>query len=191
MLRFTTVAVVISAIVLAGIGLAKPFATRAASAAVSIGDGSFGPAALTIAVGDTVTWTNNDDSPHTVTAENGPFDSGNVDPGGTFTFTFTQAGTYGYVCRYHGEMRATIIVTAPPDAGVGDVTAVNETEDPVESQSDQPDTAVPAPRAPTVWVPGLLIGLGLVAFAFAVVPARPRSARRTAQPARASEEWRR
>jgi hypothetical protein len=104
-----------------------------------------------------VTWTNNDDSPHTVTAANGPFDSGNVDPGGTFTFTFTQAGTYGYVCRYHGEMQATIIVTAPPDAGVGDVTAVNETEDPVESQSDQPDTAVPAPRAPTVWVPGLLI----------------------------------
>jgi plastocyanin len=54
---------------------------RGATHAVEIGDGFFSPASLTVAVGDTITWMNGDDSPHTVTG--GAFDSGNLDAGGS------------------------------------------------------------------------------------------------------------
>ncbi|HWV35355.1 MAG TPA: ScyD/ScyE family protein [Thermomicrobiales bacterium] len=71
---------------------------------------TFTPGDATIAVGTTVTWTNNDVIQHTVTAKDGSFDSGNLAPGESFTFTFTQAGTFAYVCQYHPNMAATIVV---------------------------------------------------------------------------------
>ena len=69
---------------------------RSATHAIEIGDGFFSPAALTVSVGDTVTWRNVDDSPHTVTAS-GAFDSGNLNGGQTFSHTFDEAGTFTYV----------------------------------------------------------------------------------------------
>ena len=69
-------------------------------------DKDFSPEELTINVGDTVTWTNDDDSPHTVTADDGQFDSGNMGEGATWSFTFTEAGTYDYKCNYHSSMTA-------------------------------------------------------------------------------------
>jgi plastocyanin len=59
------------------------------------------PAMLTVAVGTTVTWTNNGLMPHTVSAAGGTFDSGNVQPGESFSFTFDTPGQYGYFCRPH------------------------------------------------------------------------------------------
>jgi plastocyanin len=56
-----------------------------------------------------VTWTNNDSIGHTVTADDGSFNSP-VDPGKTFSFTFTKAGTYTYHCSIHPTMKATIVV---------------------------------------------------------------------------------
>lgn len=71
-----------------------------------------GPVAVVIGVNNTITWTNNDTAPHTVTANDGSFDSGNIAPTGTFTFTFTTPGTYHYHCVYHPWMVATVIVKA-------------------------------------------------------------------------------
>jgi len=60
-------------------------------------------------VNNTITWVNNDNAPHTVTADDGSFNSGNISPGQSFGFTFTTAGTYKYHCVYHPWMTATII----------------------------------------------------------------------------------
>ena len=84
-------------------------------------DKDFSPEELTINVGDTVTWTNDDDSPHTVTADDGQFDSGNMGEGATWSFTFTEAGTYDYKCNYHSSMTATITVVEP-DSGDENIT---------------------------------------------------------------------
>jgi len=63
-----------------------------------------------IGVNNTVIWTNNDNEPHTVTATDGSFDSGNMNPGATFTYTFTKPGVYSYICTYHPWMRGYVTV---------------------------------------------------------------------------------
>ncbi|HYB84540.1 MAG TPA: cupredoxin domain-containing protein [archaeon] len=67
---------------------------------------------VVIGVNNTVVWTNNDNEPHTVTASDGSFDSGNMNPGGTFTYTFTRPGTYSYICTYHPWMRGFVTVVS-------------------------------------------------------------------------------
>ena len=66
---------------------------------------------LTIPVGTTVTWTNDDDQIHTVTDAAGAFDSGFLDPGATWSYTFEEAGDFEYFCTPHPWMRAKVIVT--------------------------------------------------------------------------------
>lgn len=77
---------------------------------------SFSPASVTIKVGDTVTWTNNSNVPHTTTSDSNSavaWDSSAIDTGGgTFSFVFTKAGTYTYHCSFHPFMHGTIVVTA-------------------------------------------------------------------------------
>ncbi len=70
----------------------------------------FAPPSITIHVGDTVIWTNAGTYQHTVTADNGAFDSGNVNAGATWSFTFTSPGTYTYHCTPHPWMKGTIVV---------------------------------------------------------------------------------
>lgn len=70
---------------------------------VSIGDSSFTPQAITINVGDTVTWTNNGVLVHTSTRSGTfPWDSGFMSPGQAFSVIFTQSGTFPYLCTTHG-----------------------------------------------------------------------------------------
>src|SRR5579864_4396046 len=76
---------------------------------------AFSPTTLEIQAGQTVTWTNDDPLQHTVTADDGSFDSGLLDPGATFTQEFDTPGTFQYYCQPHGSaglngMAATIIV---------------------------------------------------------------------------------
>ncbi len=78
---------------------------------VSMKGMSFSPSNLTVKVGDTVTWNNDDNTTHTVTSEDDKFDSGTLSKGKTFSFTFTEAGTYSYKCELHSQMRGTITVT--------------------------------------------------------------------------------
>ena len=83
----------------------------AAGTAVSVQDNSFKPADLKVAVGDTVTFTNEGAIAHTVTATGGAdFDSGSLAPGKTFSFTAETAGTGTYVCNFHPGMQGTIAV---------------------------------------------------------------------------------
>ena len=66
---------------------------------------------LTVQVGTTVTWTNNDEGQmHTVTAADGSFDSGFLETGDTFSYTFEDAGEFEYLCTPHPWMRAKVIV---------------------------------------------------------------------------------
>ncbi|MEO6396857.1 MAG: CHRD domain-containing protein, partial [Tepidiformaceae bacterium] len=87
---------------------------RAANAAVTITNFAFTPATLTVAVGDTVTWTNASVSPHTVTsdASGTTLASGNIAPAGTYAKTFSAAGVFPYHCEIHSSMVGTVTVTA-------------------------------------------------------------------------------
>jgi plastocyanin len=84
--------------------------TTAAEATVTIEDFAFNEATIEIAAGTTVTWTNNDTAPHTVTSTEGVFDSGRLDGSATFSFTFTEPGEYAYFCEFHPGMQGTIVV---------------------------------------------------------------------------------
>jgi plastocyanin len=76
---------------------------------VTIDNFTFSPAELKAKVGDTVTWTNHDDIPHTVVSA-GKFRSKTMDTDNTFTFTFTSAGDYKYFCSLHPHMTGMIKV---------------------------------------------------------------------------------
>ncbi|MDG6985323.1 MAG: cupredoxin domain-containing protein [Nitrososphaerota archaeon] len=74
----------------------------------------FSPGNLTVVIGvnNTVTWTNNDITIHTVTANNGAFNSGYLNTGQTFTYTFTSPGVYEYHCQIHPWMVGYVTVLA-------------------------------------------------------------------------------
>lgn len=78
--------------------------------AVSIENFAYDPTPVAIKVGDTVTWTNNDTVPHTVTANDGSFQSGTLQSGQTFSFTFTTTGTIDYHCEFHPNMHGQVVV---------------------------------------------------------------------------------
>jgi len=84
--------------------------TQASSAEVKIDNFSFGPAAVTVEVGTTVTWTNRDDIPHTVVSDEKVFKSKVLDTDEKFSFTFTKPGTYGYFCSVHPKMTGKVVV---------------------------------------------------------------------------------
>ncbi len=73
-------------------------------------DLSYDPETVTIKVGDTVTWVNQDAPQHDVIADNGEFKSDLFDRGQTFSYTFTKAGTYPYHCSIHPGMAGTVVV---------------------------------------------------------------------------------
>ena len=107
----------------AALGLVVALATAGpalgASQTVLIGESFFDPASVTINQGDSVTWTVGKGR-HTVTADNGAFDSGPIGEGQTFSFTFVSPGTFTYRDRLNPSARGTVIVNptsnAPPSA---------------------------------------------------------------------------
>jgi plastocyanin len=76
---------------------------------ITIDNFTFAPTELKLKVGDTVTWTNHDDIPHTVVSA-GKFRSKTMDTDNTFSFTFTSAGDYKYFCSLHPHMTGMIKV---------------------------------------------------------------------------------
>src|SRR3990170_2906855 len=118
--------------------------TEAAAQAVGMGDNFFGPDALTVAAGDTVTWTNNGAVPHTATAQ-GVFDSEILMGGESFSFTFSSAGTFDYICIVHPDvMRGSIVVqeAAPAPVDTGD-----NSDQPAQPESQPVEPAAPAAGA--------------------------------------------
>ena len=71
---------------------------------------AYAPNPVTIPVGGTVTWTNNDATTHTATASDGTWNSGAIAPGATFSRTFPIAGSFPYFCTIHQGMVATVTV---------------------------------------------------------------------------------
>ena len=106
-----------------GGGYAIPSDATATSAASSGGGATaantvvaksiaYNPDKITVKVGDTVTFKNDDSFAHTFTADKGEFDSNNVDGGGSFQFTTDKAGTIAFHCKIHSNMHGTITVTS-------------------------------------------------------------------------------
>jgi plastocyanin len=89
----------------------------AADHAVAISGSSFSPREVTVAVGDTVTWTNSDQMSHTATADGGSFDTGVLSNTESGTVTFSTAGSFPYHCSIHPNMTGTITVEAAAGAG--------------------------------------------------------------------------
>lgn len=92
-----------------------PGATVSASSApiaIAIRNFAFGPQSITVHVGTTVSWTNQDPQPtqHTATADGGAFNTGSLAPGDSGAFTFTTPGRYAYHCAIHNYMTGVIVV---------------------------------------------------------------------------------
>jgi plastocyanin len=84
---------------------------------ITIQDSVFEPGEVTVPVGTTVIWEHEGSFNHTVTADDGTFDSGTLTNGDTFTFTFEEAGAYPFHCIFHG---------APDGVGMSGVITVTE-----------------------------------------------------------------
>lgn len=114
-LRQLPVAIALGAVLLMAFALSP---AKAANQSVSIANFAFSPASVNVNVGDTVTWTNQDSSAHTVTSDTpGVFGSGQLAQGQTFQFTFSQAGTFAYHCAIHPTMTGTVVVAAAAGGG--------------------------------------------------------------------------
>jgi len=85
-------------------------AAAANAAAIRIDNFNFAPPTLVVAPGTTVTWTNADDSPHTVREKDGKFKSAALDTDDTFSQTFTAPGEYEYFCSIHPRMTGKVVV---------------------------------------------------------------------------------
>ena len=114
--RLRTQSFIAGSIAIAALLVVGSSVVVAATRSVAIAEFAFAPSSITINVGDRVRWTNSDAVGHTATATNGSFDTGNIDQGQTASVTFTQPGTYQYICTPHPTMTGTIRVRA---AGAG------------------------------------------------------------------------
>jgi len=85
-------------------------AAAASPATVEIDNFAFAPADLTVTAGTTVTWKNDDDSPHRIGDKNGTFTSAALDTDDSFSHTFAAPGEYPYICTIHPYMVGKIIV---------------------------------------------------------------------------------
>jgi len=81
------------------------------AATVGMKGAQYGPREVSVHVGDTVVFKNDDSMAHTVTAADNSFDSGDIAAGSSWSHTFDKAGTYAYVCTYHNWMHGTVKVT--------------------------------------------------------------------------------
>jgi plastocyanin len=89
-----------------------PEPSTPAPVSVAIKSSTFTPDIVEISKGTTVVWTNDDGFKHTVTSISGAFDSGNIDPGKTYSYTFNEAGPFEYSCAIHPSMtHGKVIVT--------------------------------------------------------------------------------
>jgi plastocyanin len=102
-------------LVLPFLALLTPTPAVAATQAVTMAQYAFAPAAITVHVGDTITWTNQDQAPHDVTTTSAPvpLHSPTLSTGQSWTYTFSQPGNYSYICSIHPDMKAQVVVLAP------------------------------------------------------------------------------
>ena len=85
-------------------------APGSATIRISVKEFMFAPTSLTVKAGATVTWSNQDQEPHTIVSESGLFRSAALDTNDSFSYKFTTPGTYRYLCTIHPRMMGTIVV---------------------------------------------------------------------------------
>jgi len=100
----------LSLAILGGMGSSIAAAAETEATKVVIKDFMFMPMSLTVKAGSTVTWVNMDDEPHTVVSNTQMFRSGALDTKETFSFKFTEPGTYHFTCSIHPRMVGAIVV---------------------------------------------------------------------------------
>jgi len=130
-----------------------PVATASAdeSVPVTIHEGAdastwgYTPATTTVAVGQTVVWTNSGAFAHDAAATDGSWKTPLLNQGASGSMSFSTPGTYTYICTPHPWMQGTIVVTAAPAAAP---TAVPTVEPAPAAPPAAPDTTAPAPQAP-------------------------------------------
>ncbi len=91
---------------------AKPGTPVTGVTQMNIQNFAYQPANMQVRVGTTVTWTNQDNVPHSITFKNGMKDSGLLSQGQSFSYTFNTPGTYQYSCTVHPYMVATVTVVS-------------------------------------------------------------------------------
>jgi len=110
----------LAAFALAVIVVMAPGATaQGTTTQVSIQDFFFSPVNVSVEPGTTVTWVNEGNVPHTVTSDDGQFDSGVLMPGDSYTVMFKGQGTITYHCMIHPSMTGSVTVGAPAMGGGG------------------------------------------------------------------------
>lgn len=124
-------------------------AVLAADHAVTIEGFAFSPSTVTVQVGDSVTWTNQDSTAHTATAGDGSFDTESLGTGESSTITFATAGTYAYACAIHPTMTGSVVVeaaaatpaptAAPTTGGAGGAGGTPPPTDTLTSTPTDPD----------------------------------------------------
>lgn len=166
---------------------AHPKARKAASASVTMGDLFFSPTSVSIAVGDTVTWQNTGQAPHNATADDGSFKTPTINNGESASHTFTQAGTFSYICTIHPQMKGTVRVLASSGGGGNGGGGGSSSSSSGSANSEASAVASPgaAGDANTLPMTGMsigglaLVGLGLLALGLIARQAdRERSRRR-------------
>jgi plastocyanin len=108
--RLLTVSLAALGLMALALGAGLHDVTAQGGATVAIIDFAFEREKTNIVVGETVTWTNAGMEPHTVTADDSSFTSGDLAPGGRFSQTFTTSGSVTYRCRIHPSMTGAIVV---------------------------------------------------------------------------------
>ena len=156
----------------------KPLAIAAASTGVTISDFQFSPGTVTVNVGDTVTWSNNGPTGHSATANDGSFDTGILQKGSSGSHTFSQAGSFSYICTPHPFMKGTVVVQAAASGNSGDTSG--------SGTSPGAATSAPADSGPALPSTGMDVGglalLGLMTLALGAY-LRRRTAPEPARPA--------
>ncbi len=107
--RTLIVSLFLIALLMSGFGISCPGPTPQETDVVIEGL-AFNPPEISVPVGSTVTWSNQNSVIHTVTALDGTFDSGDLPAGGTFSYTFEERGTFEYYCTIHPNMEGTVVV---------------------------------------------------------------------------------
>jgi plastocyanin len=139
-----------------------PLAHTAGDPGVTIADFHFTPGTTTIHAGDTITWTNNGPSSHTATASGGAFNTGVLHKGQSSSHTFTQAGTFAYVCSIHPFMHGTIVVLAAAKTAAPTSTTSNQTTTPASTTAPAASSAGTLPMTGMDVITASFVGLALL-----------------------------
>jgi LPXTG-motif cell wall-anchored protein len=134
---------------------------------------------VTVAVGDTVTWHNSGQAPHTATADDGSFDTGTINAGGSGSHTFSSAGTFSYICTIHPNMHGTVRVLSSGGSGgsAGSSSSGSAT-------SESSAVASPGAAGSSTTLPMTGMAVGALVLAGLALLASGLLVRRTGDPAR-------